>query len=80
MSWKASPNSTFKQNLYYGPDQEDTYLQFWRFFSDSILEWKKDPFLVAVSLDVGTEKQAEQKGNPRYYWMAGALWAAWHIS
>jgi hypothetical protein len=77
---EVSPRANFTQNLYYGPDQEDTDLQFWRFFSDSILEWKKDPFLVAVSFDVGTEKQAAQMGNPRFNWMAGALWAAWHIS
>ena len=79
VNWKASPRITFTQNLYYGPEQENTGLQFWRFFSDSILEWKKAPFLVAVSFDVGTEKQAEPIGNPRYDWMAGALWAAWHI-
>jgi hypothetical protein len=79
VNWEASPRITFTQNLYYGPEQENTDLQFWRFFSDSILKWKKDPFLVAVSFDVGTEKQAEQIGNPRDYWMAGALWAGWHI-
>ena len=80
MNWKASPEIEFTQNLYYGPEQENTDLQFWRFFSDSILEWKKDQFLVAASFDVGTEKQAEMIGNPREYWMAGALWAAWNIS
>jgi hypothetical protein len=80
MQWEATPQTTFTQNLYYGPDQENTDLDFWRFFSDSILEWKRDPFLLAVSFDIGTEKQAEQIGNPRGYWMAGALWAAWQIS
>ncbi|MGD9074997.1 MAG: outer membrane beta-barrel protein, partial [Desulfobacteraceae bacterium] len=80
MSWKASSRITFTQNLYYGPEQENTDLQFWRFFSDSILEWKKDPFQVAVSFDAGTEKQAQPIGNPREYWMAGALWGAWNIS
>jgi hypothetical protein len=77
---EASPRANFTQNLYYGPDQETTDLQFWRFFSDSIFEWKSDPFLLALSFDVGTEKQAAQFGNPRFNWMAGALWAAWHIS
>jgi hypothetical protein len=80
VNWEASPEITLTQNLYYGPEQETTDLQFWRFFSDSILEWKKAPFLVAASFDVGTEKQAEPIGNPRQYWMAGALWAAWNIS
>lgn len=80
MKWEATPRTTFTQNLYYGPEQENTDLQFWRAFSDSILAWRKNPFLVAVSFDVGTEKQAESMGDPREYWMAGALWAAWHIT
>jgi len=80
VAWGLSPETTFTQNLFFGPDQEDTSLEFWRFFSDSILEWKKDPFLLAVSFDIGTEKQAEQVGNPSDYWMAAALWAAWRIT
>lgn len=80
MKWETCPSITFTQNLYYGPEQENSDLQFWRVFSDSILEWLKDPFLLAISFDVGTEKQEAAIGNPRDYWMAGALWAAWHIS
>ena len=79
-NWKKSENFTFTQNFYYGPDQEDTALKYWRFFSNSILEWKCDPFLVALSFDFGVEKQAALMGNPRYYWLAGALWAKWQIS
>jgi len=29
---------------------------------------------------VGTEKQVGVTGNPRYNWMAGAVWAGWHIA
>ena len=39
VSWAASPFVTFSQNLYYGPDQSNTDLKYWRFFSDSILQW-----------------------------------------
>jgi len=77
--WKASPRITFTQNLYYGPDQEETDLKYWRLFSDSILEWKSDRFLLAVALDAGMEKQAGPMGNPRDYWVSAALWAAWRI-
>ncbi len=77
---QVSPSTTFTQNFFYGPSQEDSSVEFWRFFSDSILEWKKDPFLLAVSFDIGTEKQAEPLGNPRNYWIAAALWAAWRIT
>ncbi len=78
--WQLSPRITFTQNLYYGPDQDNTAIQFWRFFSDSIIEWKNDRFLLAAAFDVGTEKQTGLAGNPRYNWMAGAVWAGWHIS
>ena len=78
--WQLTPNITFTQNLYYGPDQDKTSIEFWRFFSDSILEWKSDRFLLAAAFDVGTEKQVGVTGNPRYNWMAGAVWAGWHIS
>ena len=80
MVWEASPKLTFTQNLYYGPDQDNTDLQFWRFFSDSILEWKSDEFLLAFAYDVGTEKQAERVGDPQFVWMASAVWAKWHVA
>jgi len=74
--WETTPNLTVVQNLYYGPDQRNTDLQFWRFFSDSIVEWKNDAWAVAAAYDIGTEEQAVNQGNPRYIWMSGALWAA----
>jgi len=78
-TWQLLPQIRFIQNLYYGPDQEDTNIEFWRFFSDSIIEWKNDRFLLAAAIDVGTEKQADVVGNPRYNWMAGSIWFGWHI-
>ncbi len=79
LKYQASKEVTLTQNLYYGPDQEDSDLEFWRFFSDTILEWKRDPLQLAVAFDFGTEKQAAQPGNPRDNWIAGALWAGWHV-
>ena len=79
VSWRATSTITFTQNLYYGPDQKDTALEFWRFFSDSILEWKRGPFLVAASFDFGTERQADQIGTPQNNWMSGALWGRWQF-
>jgi hypothetical protein len=79
MGWRPTSEITITQNLYYGSDQENTQLEYWRFLSDSILEWKRDPFVVAFVFDVGTEKQAEQPGTPRYNWMASALWLGLHV-
>lgn len=78
-SWGISPQVRFIQNFYYGPDQEETNTEFWRFFSDSIIEWKNDRYLLAGAIDFGTEKQADMTSNPRYNWMSGALWFGWHI-
>jgi len=75
--WNASPEVSFTQNLYYGPDQISTNIQYWRFFSDSILEWNREPFLVAAAFDAGTEKQDDVTGNPTHSWMSGAVWARW---
>ena len=78
-AWQISSRIKFTQNLYYGPDQENTSIEFWRFFSDSIIEWKSDRFLLVAAFDFGTEKQADVNSNPRYNWMSGALWFGWHI-
>jgi len=78
-AWQITPQVTFTQNLYYGPEQADTGIEYWRFFSDSIIEWKSDRFVLAAAFDAGTEKQADVPGNPRYDWMGGALWFGWHI-
>ncbi len=77
--WQATSHLTLVQNFYYGPDQENTNRQFWRFFSDSILEWKEDRWSLAASYDFGTEKQAGAPGQPRQAWMSGAVWWHWDI-
>lgn len=78
--WKPTSRLTLTENLYYGPDQSHTALEFWRFFSDSIIEWKDGPFTLAASYDIGTENAAELPGHPRTFWTAGALYASWNIS
>ena len=78
-TWQLSSDTRFTQNLYVGPDQEDTDTEFWRFFSNSIIEWKSDQFLLAAAFDIGTEKQADVSNNPRYDWAAAAVWFGWYI-
>jgi hypothetical protein len=79
-AWRVSPRTTFKQNLYYGPDQAETSIDFWRFLSDSIIEWRTDRFLLAGAVNFGTEKQARLPGQPRHNWSSGALWARWEVA
>ena len=78
-SWQISPRTTLTQNLYYGPDQAGTDMEFWRFFSDTIIEWENDPFVLALAFDAGTEKRADVAGQRCHHWTATALWFVWHI-
>lgn len=80
VSYRADNGVTFTQNLYYGPDQFDTSLRFWRFFSDSIIEWKQDRLTLAFAYDIGTEEAAEQAGHPRTFWTAAAFYVHWKVS
>ncbi|MHC4932758.1 MAG: outer membrane beta-barrel protein, partial [Planctomycetota bacterium] len=79
-TWSVTEQLTFTQNLYWGPDQEDTAVEYWRFFSDSILEYRSGPLVLAFAFDIGTEKQAAIPGNPRNDWLATAFWVRWEIN
>ncbi|GIW54644.1 MAG: hypothetical protein KatS3mg082_1048 [Nitrospiraceae bacterium] len=78
--YHLTANLIVTENLYYGPDQSATDLRFWRFFSDSIVEWKRDRVTLAVSYDIGTEEAAEAAGHPRTFWTAAAAFARWNVT
>lgn len=80
VAWKLAPHLTVTENLYYGPDQSNTAIDFWRFFSDSIVEWKDGPLILAAAYDIGTENAAELSGHPRAFWTTAALYAHWNVS
>ena len=79
MEWRASPNLTLYQNLYYGPDQQASSVKYWRAFSDSTVEWRVPTWRIALSYDVGTEEMADTAGTPRAIWMGGALFTQLHL-
>ena len=78
--WMISPQTTFTQNIYYGSDQENTNIEYWRFFTDSNIEWQNDRFLLAAALNYGTERQADLPGEPRFQWASGAIWMRWMLN
>ncbi|OLB39391.1 MAG: hypothetical protein AUH11_04225 [Acidobacteria bacterium 13_2_20CM_57_17] len=67
IAYTVTEHLTFKEIFLYGPHQSDTALEFWRFFSDSIAEWKRNPVTVAFEYQAGTEKLATV-GNLRALW------------
>ena len=73
---KPTEHLSLKQAVLYGPHQANTELQFWRFLSDSIAEWKRDPATIAFEYQISEEKVATA-GNPRALWMSAQLPAHW---
>jgi hypothetical protein len=71
-AYKPNGNVTLKETLLYGPQQADTALGYWRFFSDSIAERKAGRLTTALEYQVGTERVAAP-GNPRALWMAALM-------
>ena len=80
LNWKASRRFTVTENVYYGPDQANTELQFWRLFSNSIVQWEGDSATIAFSYDIGTEDMVERAGSPRTFWTGAALFTRWQIN
>ncbi len=76
LAYKPRNHWTLKQTFLVGPHQSDTAFEFWRFLSDSIAEWKRDPFTVAFEYQASTEKVAIT-GETRAAWMSAQLPAHW---
>jgi len=80
--WSYALTSRLKamQTLYWGPDQANASLEFWRLYGNHIVEWKGDEVTVAVSYDIGTENIADRVGSPRTFVMGGNVVMRWHVA
>lgn len=76
LAYKPTSQWLVKETVYYGPDQANTALEFWRLFFDTIVEWKRDQFTVAFEHQVGTENLAAP-GSPRTFWTGAMVEARW---
>jgi hypothetical protein len=80
VAYKPTGQLTVTETLYAGPDQNKTSFEFWRFYLNSIVEWKHEAFLLALSYDIGTESIASQPGGPRTFAMGGNVVGRWQIN
>lgn len=80
VAYKPTGQLTVTETLYAGPDQSKTSFDFWRFYLNSIVEWKSDDLVLALSYDIGTEAIANQPGEPRTFVMGGNLVGRWHVA
>ena len=72
LAYTAADHLTFKETVLYGPHQSNTSLEFWRFFSDSISEWKTSNFTTAFEYQIGRER-IDVAGTPLALWMSAQL-------
>jgi len=79
IAYKVSDRLSFKETLFYGPQQHDAALPYWRFLSDSLVEWKPSRATVAFEYQVGTEGVAAS-GSPRIFWTTAQLPLHWTFS
>ena len=79
-SYALTPRLTAMQTLYWGPDQANASLEFWRLYGNHIVEWKGDDVTVAVSYDIGTENIANRADSPRTFVMGGNVVMRWHVA
>jgi hypothetical protein len=79
VAYKASDSMTVKETVLYGPHQTDTALRYWRFLSDSVVEWKTGRVTAAFECQIGTEGVATA-GDPRALWMAAQAPVKWLVS
>ncbi len=76
--WTVDPHWKLTQNLFAGPEQQNTASQFWRYFSDTILQWSEQDLILALAYDVGTERLANAS-DKHTLWMGSAVFSRWHI-
>lgn len=78
VTWTMDPHWKLTQNIFAGPEQESTDTRFWRYFSDTILQWSTDDISIAYVYDAGTEQLATA-GGKQVLWIGSALFTRWHI-
>lgn len=78
LAYKATSRVTLKETVLMGPHQADTSLEFWRFLSDSIAEWKGDRVTIAFEYQYSAER-VNAPGRPRALWMSGQLPVHWSV-
>lgn len=79
VDWRFARRWVIAQNLYYGPDQGDTSIRYWRVFSDTQLQWRGEDWTMVAVFDIGTERIADQASTPRTFWTGAALFARWEL-
>lgn len=75
--WAFAPEWSFNQSYFFGPQQANNAIAYWRGFSDPAVTWERENLLMAFAYDVGTEKRYTD--GLQTVWMASAIWSRWNF-
>jgi hypothetical protein len=75
----ATSHLTIKQTVLVGPHQLNTSFKFWRFISDTIIEYKTDKRTIAFDTNFSTEA-VNSPESPRAWWFAAQLPMRWTLN
>ena len=78
LQWTINSQWKLSQNLFAGAEQKHTDSQFWRYLSDTILQWSQDDLSLTLAQDVGTER-IDNPERRQVFWLASVLSGRWHI-
>ena len=78
LAYKATPRTTVKETVLWGPHQSNASLEFWRFLADTIVERKTDRVTVAANVHFSTER-VDQQDRTRAWWVAAQVPVRWNV-
>lgn len=78
-TWRITPQFRVMQNVFFGPQQENTTFQYWRGYSNTILEWSAEEYTIALAYDIGSEKMAQSPSQVQSLWSGSALSTRWNF-
>lgn len=78
--WRLSPEFRLTENVFFGPQQTQTDIRYWRVFANTMMEWSKPDYAIALVYDVGTEQSAISPNHVQNLWMGSAVFTRWNFS
>jgi hypothetical protein len=78
VGYALTPRDTLKETIFWGPQQSNAAVKYWRVLTDTILEHKTDPVTVAFEYTMSSE-QVNTGGDPTALWISSQLPVRWHL-
>ncbi|MEY4684879.1 MAG: hypothetical protein RLZ25_1338 [Pseudomonadota bacterium] len=78
-TYRINEHLKWMENVFVGPEQNNTAFQYWRGFLNSMVEWTEDDWTLAYVLDAGSQR-ASTANHVQQLYVANALYGRWNFS